>query len=97
LTAAWEAHEGTSLATATPIALLLFSARDTFSRGDIRSTFDRENGRASFGVISGAIADRAAAAANRESAGERAEPMMLALVNLAAQNHAHQATHPAAG
>jgi hypothetical protein len=91
------ARKALNRATVTPIALLLFSARDTFSRGDIRSTFDRENGRASFGVTSGAIADRAAAAANRESAGERAEPMMLALVNLAAQNHAHQATHPAAG
>jgi len=31
LTAAWEAHEGTNLATVAPIALLLFSARDTFS------------------------------------------------------------------
>ena len=44
-----------------------------------------------FGVISGAIADRAAAAANCESARERAEPMTLALVNMAVQNHAHQA------
>jgi hypothetical protein len=43
------------------------------------------------------LPDRAAAAANRESAGERAEPMMLALINLAVQNHAHQATQPAAG
>ena len=44
-----------------------------------------------FGVISGAIADRAAAAANRESAGKSAEPMTLALVNMAVQNQAHQA------
>jgi len=44
-----------------------------------------------FGVVFGAIADRAAAAANRENAGERAEPMTLALVNMTVQNHAHRA------
>lgn len=44
-----------------------------------------------FGAISGAIADRAAAAASGKSAGVRARPMTLALVNMAVQNQAHQA------
>ena len=44
-----------------------------------------------FGVVFGAIADRAAAAASRESTGERAEPLTLALVNMAVHNQAHQA------
>jgi hypothetical protein len=68
--------------------LLLFPTRDIFTqrRHDMMSTVI-----GGFGVIFGAIADRAAAAASRESAGERAEPLTLALVNMAVQNQAHQA------
>ena len=44
-----------------------------------------------FGVISGAIADRGQRPQTAKAPAKRAEPMTLALVNMAVQNQAHQA------
>jgi hypothetical protein len=86
LIAAWEAHDLSDRGANRLV--VVFHARYFHPKGARHDVTRNRRLWRRFGPI----ADRAAAATSRESAGARAEPMTLALVNMAVQNQAHQAT-----